>query len=190
MGYEIKTVRGFDLYEVASALQKSIRRNQPKIAGYFALELYHSGYARYAWKRLITISAEDCHGIVTREIKALLDSWEWLKKKAGKETPPGRIFLSKAVLILCDCLKNRDPDHLQNLVYDSKGWNDRSVAKYLEGIEVALEKRENRMIVPDYAFDIHTKKGRQMGKTKADFFRDEYHCLEPKQPGLFDNLVK
>jgi len=46
-------------------------------------------------------------------------------------------------------------------------------------------KREK---IPDYAFDCHTQKGRRMGKTKAEFFRDEQAALEPFQPGLFDDL--
>ena len=40
--YELRTVRGYDFYEVASALQKAIRRSDAKVAGYFALELWES----------------------------------------------------------------------------------------------------------------------------------------------------
>ena len=40
-----------------------------------------------------------------------------------------------------------------------------------------------------YAFDCHTQKGRKMGKTKAEFFRDEQPALEPFHPGLFDDLI-
>jgi len=28
-----------------------------------------------------------------------------------------------------------------------------------------------------------------MGKTKAEFFRDEQAALEPFQPGLFDDII-
>ena len=51
-----------------------------------------------------------------------------------------------------------------------------------------LEKA-GREKIPDYAFDSHTQKGRKMGKTKAEFFRDEQAALEPFQPGLFDDLI-
>ena len=37
--------------------------------------------------------------------------------------------------------------------------------------------------------DCHTQKGRKMGKSKAEFFRDEQAALEPFQPGLFDDLI-
>ena len=49
--------------------------------------------------------------------------------------------------------------------------------------------KAGREKVPDYAFDCHTQKGRRMGKTKAEFFRDEQAALEPFQPGLFDDLI-
>ena len=44
--------------------------------------------------------------------------------------------------------------------------------------------------IPGYAFDCHTQKGRKMGNSKAEFFRDEQAALEPFQPGLFDDLIE
>ena len=41
-----------------------------------------------------------------------------------------------------------------------------------------------------FAFDCHTQKGRKMGKSKAEFFRDEQAALEPFQPRLFDDLIE
>lgn len=95
MGYDLRTQRGYDFYEVASALQKSIRRGDAKLAGYMALELFPR-YAEYCWKRLLTISAEDCHGLVTQEIKALYDSFHVVNKGKRGEDLKGRIFISKA----------------------------------------------------------------------------------------------
>ena len=43
---QIFTQRGYDFYEVASALQKSIRRGDVKLAGYMALELFPK-YSEY-----------------------------------------------------------------------------------------------------------------------------------------------
>lgn len=99
-------------------MQKAIRRADAAVAGFFALELWTSGYRDYVWKRLFTISAEDCYGIVTGEIEALWQGHEVVNKKATE--PKGRIFVSKAVLLLCECRKNRDADHLQNFIYDRK----------------------------------------------------------------------
>ena len=56
-------------FEVSSAMQKAIRRADAKVAGFFALELWSSGYLDYVWKRLFTISAEDCYGIITKRLR-------------------------------------------------------------------------------------------------------------------------
>lgn len=102
----IRTVCGYDFFEVSSAMQKAIRRADTGVAGFFALELWASGYRDYVWKRLFTISAEDCYGIITKEIEALWQGHELVNKTATE--PKGRIFVSKAVILLCECRKNRD----------------------------------------------------------------------------------
>nr|BDD44603.1 hypothetical protein 10 [Flavobacteriaceae bacterium] len=177
----ILTTRGYTLLEVASALQKAIRRADARLAGYWAIELFESGFQKYMWRRLLTISAEDCWGIITHEVEALFRSWEVIhKQKKGK----GRIFAAKAVILLAEARKCRDADHLTNLVYDPKELSD-------EELEAAIdEAREQTEAIPDYAYDCHTSKGKKAGKTKADFFREEQAALNPKQPGLFDHLLE
>ncbi len=51
----IRTIQGYDFFEVSSAMQKAIWRADVKVAGFFALELWTSGYIDYVWKRLFTI---------------------------------------------------------------------------------------------------------------------------------------
>ena len=111
-----RTTRGYNFGEVSSAMQKAIRRGDAKHAGYWALELFASGYGNYVWKRLLTISAEDCWGILTQEVKALHDGYQHVNKGIPVRDHKGRIFISKAVILLCLSKKSRDPDHLQNLV--------------------------------------------------------------------------
>lgn len=174
----IRTKKGYDFFECSSAMQKAIRRNDVPVAGFFALELWHSGYRDYVWKRLFTISAEDCAGIITKEIEALWQGHELVNRNASE--PKGRIFVSKAVLILCAAEKCRDADHLQNFIYDCDLVD---VDKWIEDI------REYPMPIPEYTFDCHTRKGKRMGRTKEEFFREEYEALQPRQPGLFDNII-
>lgn len=182
--YQLRTIRHYDFYEVASALQKSIRRGDVKTAGYFGLELFESGFHLYCWKRLLTISAEDCHGVITKEIKALFDSFELINKGRPKsKKPAGRIFISKAVILLCGSVKNRDADHLQNFIYDYKiNLSDSEIEKLL------TEAREGIKEIPQYTFDCHTRKGKNMGKTKEEFMKSELNCLKPRQKGMFDDL--
>jgi replication-associated recombination protein RarA len=180
---QLKTSRGYDFFEASSAMQKAIRRADVKTAGYFALELWHSGYRDYVWKRLFTISAEDCGGVITKEIEALWQGHQLVNNKATQ--PKGRIFVSKAVILLCIWDKNRDSDHLQNFVYDKKiNMSDEEIEFHFE--DVRLRPIE----IPDYAFDCHTRKGKRMGKTKEEFFKEELEALRPRQLGLFDNIIE
>ncbi len=175
MNYERKTIKGYDFYEVSSALQKSIRRADKKYSGYFALELFHSGFHNYVWKRLLTISAEDCYGLITKEILALRESF-YLINEGVKDKKKGRIFISKAVILLCETSKSREADHLQCLIYDRvMKIEDDIINNYFEEI-----RKEVDLEIPDYAFDVHTRKGKIAGKTKGDFFIEEQEALTPK----------
>jgi replication-associated recombination protein RarA len=176
------TIRGYDLSEVVSALQKAIRRGDGRLAGYWAIEMWESGYDAYVWRRLLTTSAEDCWGILTQEIIALHQAYQTINK--GKKERRGRIFVAKATLLLSQARKCRDADHLTNLVYDAAAIPDAELEAWID------EARKNPESIPDYAFDVHTAKGKRQGKTKADFFRDEFKALKPREPGLFDDLAE
>jgi len=175
---EMRTVRGYALGEVASALQKAIRRGDARLAGYWAIELFESHFREYLWRRLLTISAEDCWGVITGEVEALYRSWQMIdrSRKGG-----GRIFAAKATILLAMARKCRDADHLTNLVYDQRRVDQNQLMADLE------EARRSPEPIPDYALDCHTRAGRRAGKTKSDFFRDEFEALHPRQPGLFDD---
>ena len=181
---ELKTQNGYDFYEVASALQKSIRRGDVKIAGYMALELFPK-YSEYCWKRLLTISAEDCYGIITKEIKALYDSFQIINKGLKGNDKKGRIFISKAVILLCEAKHNRDADLLSNFIYDKKiGLTDEEIADAFKKI------RKEKVEIPEYVFDCHTIKGKKRGKTKEDFFKEEQENLFNEQISIFDDIIK
>ena len=88
------------MFEVSSLVQKAIRRQDAQMAYYAANELIPS-YRNYLWKRLLTVSAEDCFDLVTGEIVKL-------HNKDNDEQDDKNI--AKAVSILLNCRKNRDAD--------------------------------------------------------------------------------
>ena len=176
----LTTQNGYDFYEVASALQKSIRRGDTKLAGFMALELFPR-YSEYCWKRLLTISAEDCYGVVTKEIMALYEAFHVVNKGKKKEKLGGRIFISKAVILLSECKHNRDADLLSNYIHDKKhGITDEQIEALFD------EVRKEPMKIPEYVYDVHTRRGKMRGKTKADFFREEQAALSNPQMSIFD----
>ena len=113
------TKRGYNFYEVLSAFQKAIRRGDGRLAGYWALELYDSGFETHIWNRLRVIACEDIAEPVTREIEALKQSHDFVNKGKKKDEPgkPGRLMVAKATLLLAAAKKCRDADHLICLVY-------------------------------------------------------------------------
>lgn len=180
----MKTKRGYELGPVVSAMQKAIRRGDERLAGYFAMEMFESGFEEYAWRRMLTISAEDCAGCMTQEIKALYDSAALVKRARKK---PERIFLAKAAVLLAAAAKSRDADHMSCLMYDAHKPSEAEVRRALAKVEKA---REDRLDIPGYAFDCHTREGRAAGKTRQHFFVEEHDALKPRVPGLFDEDVE
>ena len=182
MRINLRTKSGNDFYNVASGLQKGIRRADARVAGYCGIDLFESGYYKYVWLRLLTISAEDCYGIITKEIWALKQSFDLVYAKNKK----GRIFISKAIILLCSVKHNRDADHLQCLVYDKQMVSAEELQEHAERLDTHADENVE---LPEYIYDVHTAEGRRRGKTKKAFFKDEQEGLVNRQSGLFDNLV-
>lgn len=182
MGYDLRTQRGYDFYKVSSSLQKAIRRGDVRMAGYMALELFPK-YSEYCWKRLLTVSAEDCYGAITKEIESLYNAFHIVNKGKSGERLGGRVFISKAVILLCTQPHSRDADILSNFIYDKKrSLTDEQIEAYMESV------REENIAIPEYAYDCHTMEGKRRGKTKAEFFVEEEKALSYKQLSLFEDI--
>ncbi|QYY34995.1 hypothetical protein [Ruficoccus sp. ZRK36] len=149
------TKKGYSLFEVSSALQKSIRRGLERDALYWGWELELSNYGKYFWKRMVIIAVEDI-GPATQDahlhVLNYQKAYEDLKKRKAHETS---LMIAAAVVYLCRCPKSR--------LYDwVKCW--------------MIDTHDHRNLkVPDYALDVHTRRGKQMGRTVDDFF--ETGCI-------------
>ena len=154
--YENKTKRGYMLDEVTSALIKSLRRGMEEESLFWAQEIEESGYWKYIWKRLLIFCAEDVgmadpDGIV--RVNALAQTYETIRKNQQKGVPVEGDLLAMAVLYLARAPKNREVDEFKNHIEKRKreGW---------------------RPEVPDFALDVHTRRGRKAGKTEADWWKE------------------
>ena len=63
------------------------------------------------WNRLLTISSEDCFGIITREIAALIQADSIMNGKDSDENSY-LTFIARAITILCAARNNRDADYV------------------------------------------------------------------------------
>ena len=180
MAYMPTTKNGHNMYDMASMLQKAIRRCDFERAGYAAYELF-GGYHAFLWKRMIVTSAEDCYGIMTKEIIALkLADDEVNKGKKGYDKDP--LFVAKAITLLCMARKNRDGCYVAcNFMSNDKVLSEDEI-EHIDITKCDLGAEG----VPDWVFDCHTLKGKRNGKTEVDMGEDEQAALTPHQINFFD----
>lgn len=154
--FSIKTKKGYDYFEVISALQKSIRRGLEEDAMYWAAEMYHSGFDQALWKRLRIIGSEDvglAEPLLPATLHALHSSYFDIKKGKESGQPSERLFLTQAVLLLVRARKSRVVCHAS--------------ISHLR----CHDERQARPI-PDWAHDQHTKAGKAKGRGLKHFFEE------------------
>lgn len=161
---QILTQKGYDFFEISSAFQKSVRRGKIDESCYWATELLNSNYHKYLWKRILIITVEDI-GIAEPDaivrIKALHDTFFSLIGHYKVETKEPRIMVYQAIYYLCKAPKTRLADYMKNYYHQSHN--------------------ERNLEIPDYALDIHTRKGKMKGRGLS-FFYEEGSKVEPHQP--------
>ena len=174
---ELKTYSGYNLYDMSSMLQKAIRRGDVFHASFAAKEM-HVKYREYLWRRLLTVSAEDCYGIMTKEIVALWEADQIINGNKCKSW----IFIAKAVTLLCMARKNRDADYVcLNFMCPDKELSPEEINEF------GWDGLPESVTVPDWVYDCHTRKGKIMGKTKLEMVIEENAALQPHQLNLFDD---
>lgn len=151
---EVITPGGYPCGEVASAMQKCIRRGLEEDALFWATELDLAGFGEYVWKRLRIITSEDvglaAPGLVA-DIRALYDNWLDQRKKKDERNAPERLFLIHAIILLCRSAKSRMVDHALIVMYEGQ-----------------RSPRE----IPDFALDRHTARGRKRRRGWKHFWEE------------------
>jgi replication-associated recombination protein RarA len=144
---ELLTQKGYNFHECLSAMQKCIRRGKEEQALFWALEL-ESFNPKALWNRLRIIASEDV-GISNNSmailINALNRSYEAKKDLKKRDS----LFIAHAILALCRSKKNRIVDNFLIVVQRSK-----------------------KLKIPDYALDMHTARGRFIGRGRKHFIAE------------------
>lgn len=160
----VKTINGFAADHVISALQKEIRRGNTENAALLAYEMQTTSSALedYLWYRLMVISVEDV-GLGEPQAPVLINSLHQMVQSFDRSAGEHKLFAIHATRYLCSCQKDRSSDEMAI-------WISRAVAQN----KVCLT-------IPDYALDMHTAVGRQMGRGRRHFF-EEAAKLSPELP--------
>lgn len=92
------TETGYNMFDMLSLVQKSIRRSDYQHAGFAAKQL-RGKYRNTMWNRLFVTASEDCYGVLQKELVALRAKDDALRDDAN---------LSNAIALMCRAKKSRD----------------------------------------------------------------------------------
>jgi replication-associated recombination protein RarA len=157
------TIHGYPLDEVVSALQKTIRRGLVDEAMWYAVEMNRSGYGAYCWRRLMVICAEDV-GIADMNAPVVVASLWTMAKELQSRTGSGTQAEKHSREWDGECL-------LEAVYYLAKAEKNRTIAD-ADSLIYIRQDRGERLEIPDAALDLHTGRGRKMGRDEGHFQRE------------------
>lgn len=147
------TLRGYSPYDLMSAMQKFLRRSMEKEAIFCFLEMEASGMYPHIRNRLMTVVYEDVGmsnpGLVNSINGHISAMNEYYKSNNGA----WRLVLSYIVLEICRGKKDRTTDHFVCSVCN----------------EMALGYKLNLDDYADFVYDMHTRKGKELGRGMEHF---------------------
>ena len=162
---KVRTMHDLPADEVISTLQKEIRRGNTENAALVAYELVKTSPELEAklWQRLYVIAVEDI-GMGQPDAPVLIHSLEQMRLAFDYGMGDRELFAIHAVRYLCGCKKDRSSDEMLN-------W-----------IKQAEDKQGLLPTIPDYALDMHTRRGAEMGRGLEHFLK-EGSRVNPELPG-------
>ncbi len=171
---------GYPLDEIASALQKTIRRGEEEQALWFAHEL-EPKFHQYLWRRLCVIACEDIGPANPNTlciVNAARESYYFHRNTNTRGTSDPN-YLTHAVVTLCRSPKTREANDLQAMVLaEREDQADTLSGKIGPSFTAATAAIRNAHPIPDYALDLHTRRGRQL-RRGLDFWFEEASRVVP-----------
>jgi replication-associated recombination protein RarA len=159
------TEHGFAADEVISALQKCIRRGLVENALLLGWEMYVTSpeMEEMLWSRLGVISVEDI-GYGNLNAPVLTETLFQMHKRYPRPQHDRFLFAAHAIRVLASGPKDRTTDDMVNWAKNS----------------IALGERLPE--IPDFALDMHTRRGAEMGRDYR-WFIEEASRVIPEIPG-------
>lgn len=150
----VRTLNDFQADEVISSLQKEIRRGNTENAILLACEMFLTSaeLEAYLWFRLQVISVEDV-GYGNLQAPVLINSLFQMHERVPRPHHDRYLFAIHAVRVLAESAKERGSDEIKNWAIDELSAG-------------------NLPTIPDYALDMHTQRGQEMGRDLMHFLTE------------------
>lgn len=159
----LATKNGHKVTDVMQFLLSAIDAIDDESAGYASYEVV-ARYPDYFFKVMANRATELGFADLAEEIQAL--------GKAGKYDL-NELCAGKAVVLMMKALHRGSTETLiEPLIKD--------------GVDIATYG-DRKMLIPEYVFDCHTRKGKMMGKTVETFIVEEQEALHPHILGWYDS---
>ena len=160
----VLSLRGYPADELISAFQKYIRRGNLEEAILIAREMYETSpeLEEKMWQRLLVMACEDA-GSGTFSEPVVVDA---LHRMRGHVPRGGDrwLFAAHAVRYLATASKDRTTDEM-----------------CMWAIQM-IHSGQRLPVIPDYALDVHTRRGQEMGRD-MNHFLDESSRIENRYGG-------
>ncbi len=152
---KVRTVHDISADEVISGLQKSLRRGLAETALLLAYEMFLTSAEMEAmlWSRLVVIAVEDV-GLGNANLPILVETLFQQHLRYPRPAGDRFLFAAHAVRLIAQSPKDRTSDDMVN-------W---------ARLEVAV--RDHAPEVPDFAIDMHTRRGWEMGRGYEHFMAE------------------
>lgn len=172
---KVKTLNDYPADELIAALQKEIRRGVAENAAIIAYELAATSAELEAkvWQRLLTISVEDI-GMGDVQAPVVTNALFQMHNEFAYGEGDRFLYIVHAVRYLCACHKDRSSDEMLNWIINGS------------------KTGEVRPAIPDYAVDMHTLRGQQMGRGIEHFLTEAARVspeLESRDRTYYDRLL-
>jgi replication-associated recombination protein RarA len=155
---KVRTVHDLAADEVISAFQKAVRRGELEEATLLAYEMYATSeeLEECLWHRLQVISVEDVGSGSFLE-PVIVDAVYRMHTRVPRGRGDRFLFAVHAIRLLVGSAKDRTSDELAN---------------WAAGV---MQSGQRLPQIPDHALDMHTRRGREMGRDLLHFLQTGAH---------------
>ena len=148
--------------ELISGLQKCLRRGLTERALLIAYEMFVTSaeFEEHLWTRLSVISVEDV-GKGNTMMPILVDTLYRMHLRIARPLGDRYLFAAHAIRLIAESAKDRTTDDMINFA------------------KLENQVRDKAPEIPDFALDMHTKRGSEMGRNYEHFMKEASRIENP-----------